>query len=354
MGDDPVTAVGPGGQAREVRLADLSEGEVLAHILPRFAAGSPGVVVPPGDDAAVLSAPSGSVVVTTDSMVAGQDWRDEWSSGADVGVKVVAQNLADIAAMGAVPTGLLLALAVDPATPLSWVVELAEGIAAAAADARVPVVGGDLSAAPPGVVVVALTALGELQGRAPVLRSGAQAGDVVAVAGSLGRSGAGLVLLHRGGADGDPAAQTSRAPGLDAAALVAYHRAPRPPLEAGPAAARAGATSMIDVSDGLVIDGGRVARASGVRLELSGATLREAYAAPLAAAVGTDEAWRQVLGGGEEHALLATFPDEACVPAGPGARWRVVGRVLEAGEGGPRLTVDGVVPDAAGWDHFAG
>jgi thiamine-monophosphate kinase len=347
MTDDGVTPVVSAGRRPGPTLGDLSEAEILASILPRFGSGR-GVVVPAGDDAAVVASPSCAVVATTDSMVAGQDWRDEWSSGADVGVKVVAQNVADIAAMGAVPTGLLVALAADPATPLAWVVDLAEGIAAAAADAGVPVVGGDLSAAPPGVVVVAVTALGDLEGRSAVLRSGARVGDVVAVAGSLGRSGAGLVLLHRGGTE---AAARPLEP--LAVELIAYHRAPRPPFEEGPAAARAGATSMIDVSDGLAADAGRVARASGVRLELSGAVLREAYAAALGLALGADEAWRQVLGGGEEHALLATFADEASVPSGAAALWRVVGRVVEAGAGGPRLTVDGVVPDAAGWDHFA-
>ena len=345
-------------------LADLSEAELLDEILPRLRgvgtpAGpggpggpsdadgvAPGVLVPPGDDAAVVTAPSGSVVATTDTMVRGRDWRDDWSTGRDVGAKVVAQNVADVAAMGAVPTGLLVALAADPATPLAWAVELTCGIADAAASAGVPVVGGDLSGAPPGVVVVAVTALGDLQGRTPVLRSGARPGHVVAVAGTLGRSGAGLAVLLRDGAAGETGWGPAEAD------VVAYHRAPRPPYEAGPTAATAGATAMIDISDGLLRDAGRVAAASGVRLELSGTALREGYAAALAEAVGADEAWRQVLGGGEEHALLACFAEEGDVPVEGG--WRVVGRVLEAGQGAAGVTVDGEAQAPGGWDHFAG
>jgi thiamine-monophosphate kinase len=260
-------------------------------------------------------------------------------------VKVVAQNVADVAAMGAVPTALLVALAVDPATPLAWVRDLTAGIAAAADDAGAAVVGGDLSAAPDGVVLVAVTALGSLGGVAPVLRSGARPGDVVAVCGSLGRSGGGLAVLS---GRARPAC-----PPHDREALTAYHRAPRPPWEAGPEAARAGATSMIDVSDGLVLDLGRVARASGVVVTLAGKALEEAYVAgPLTDVLGEEEAWRQVLGGGEEHALVATFPPGR-VPGSAARPWRVVGTVGEAAPGAPPVTVDGVVPSVTGWDHFA-
>ena len=149
------------------------------------------VPVGPGDDAAVVGSPGGSVVATTDSMVGGRDWRDDWSSAHDVGVKVAAQNLADIAAMGAVPTALLVSLVADPELDVQWAVDLAHGIASLAEQAGAPVVGGDLSSAPPGVVVVSVTALGDLRGLSAVLRSGARAGDVVAVCGTLGRSGEG-------------------------------------------------------------------------------------------------------------------------------------------------------------------
>lgn len=342
-----------------ITIGSVSESDLLARIIPMFGesphAGS-GVVVAPGDDAAVL-ATTGSVVVTTDSMVRGRDWRDDWSSGHDVGLKVVAQNVADVAAMGGVPTGLLVAVAADPETELDWVLDLTRGIADAAEDAGCPVVGGDLSSAPSGVVIVSLTAFGDLEGRAPVLRSGAAPGDVVAVAGSLGWSGAGLAL-YAGGTE-DPISDRSRGAHLDASdaatsLLMWFHRSPRPPFESGPIAADAGATSMIDVSDGLVRDGGRIAVASGVELELDEAVLRtEFLAGPVELAVGPEVGWREVLSGGEEHSLLATFP-EGGVPKDPHSPWTVVGRVVEAGPEGPRVTVGGAVPGVTGWDHFAG
>lgn len=340
------------------RLRDLDEGELLARVLPRYAA-TRGVVrdgapVGPGDDAAVVPTPSGSVVVTTDTMVRGRDWHDEWSGAEDVGRKVVAQNLADIAAMGAVPTALLVALMADPATPVDWCLGLADGIAEAAADAGVEVVGGDVSGAGEGVVVVAATALGDLRGRQPVLRSGARPGDVVAVCGSLGLSGGGLALLEAGeGVETGDGAAPAGVRGRAVSGLVAYHRAPRPPWGAGPAASAAGAHALIDVSDGLVTDTGRVARDSGVRIDLSGRVLREHFAdGPLTLALGEEEALRQVLAGGEEHSLVGCFPPGVDLEALPGPAWVVVGEVAEPGEEPPGVTVDGQVPDAPGWDHF--
>ena len=330
------------------RLRDVDETELLARVFPVYAGAVPvdatAVPVGPGDDAAVLAAPSGTVVVTTDGMVRGRDWRDEWSTAHDVGVKVAAQNLADVAAMGAVPTGLLVSLVADPGLAVEWAVDLARGIASVAAEAGAPVVGGDLSSGPAGVVTVTVTALGDLRGRRPVLRSGARVGDVVAVCGSLGWSGGGLALLLGGGAVPEAGER-----------LVRYHRAPRPPWESGPLAADAGATALVDVSDGLVTDLGRVARASGVGIDLSGAVLEERFAAgPLTTCLGPAEALRQVLAGGEEHSLAACFPPGTDLGALPGASWVAVGRVVAAGEGAPAVTVDGVVPDARGWDHFAG
>ena len=343
------------------RLRDVSEAELLRRLTPVYAAagaaGSTLVGVGPGDDAAVLTARSGAVVASVDTMVRGSDWRDDWSSAHDVGAKVAAQNLADIAAMGAVPTGLLVSLAADPDTSVEWVLDLARGIATLAAAAGASVIGGDLSSAPTGVLVVSVTALGDLQGRMPVLRSGARVGDTVAVCGSLGRSGGGLFLYLTGRA-GEA--------GAEAAALMADHRAPRPPWESGPAAGLAGAHAMIDVSDGLVIDAGRIATASGVGIDLDGEVLRERFAAgPLTAALGAEEALVQVLSGGEEHSLVACFGPEVDPASLPGEAWHVIGRVVPtparpAGSERPatgdagRVTVDQVVPSVRGWDHFAG
>ena len=313
-------------------LAGVGEEELLARIFPHLP-GGPGVILGPGDDTALVAAPGGSVLATTYALVRQREWRDEWSSGADVGAKVVAQNCADIAAMGGVPTGLLVTLIAEPATRLAWVEDFAAGLGEAARAAGVPVVGGDLSSAPEGTLVVSVTALGDLEGREPVLRSGAGAGDVVAVARRRGRAGAGWLLLERGEAD-------------RGRCLVDYHRRPAPDFAAGRAAAVAGATAMLDVSDGLVRDAGRIARASGVGLDLDPALLAGDVAA-LAPAVGEQEARRCVLTGGEEHSLLACFPAGTALPPG----WRPLGRVV-AGAG---VTVGGVVQGpGGGWDHFGG
>src|SRR5699024_11111904 len=262
-----------------LRLRDLSEGELLGRLFPLLptGGGAAEVLLGPGDDAAVLAAPSGSVVLTTDSMVRGRDWRDDWSSGGEVGRKLVVQDLADPAAMGAAPTGplvrpaaaptgLLVALAADPETPVDLVLDIGAGIAAGAGDAGVPVLGGDISSAEAGSVLVAVTAVGDMQGRAPVRRDGAQPGDTVAVAGRLGRAGGGLQLrlAGRGRTASDPPLPADADAGARAVdELCRVHRtAGAPPLEQGPAAAGAGASAMIDVSDGLARDVGRVAAAS--------------------------------------------------------------------------------------------
>jgi thiamine-monophosphate kinase len=312
-------------------LAGLDEEEILARVLPHFPL-SDALLVPPGDDAAVLVT-SPRTIATTDTVVLGRDWVDAWSSGADVGHKVVAQNLADVAAMGGHPTGVLVTLVVDPQVSIEWVLDHARGVAEACADAGVAVLGGDLSSASNGVVMVSVTALGELEGE-PVLRSGAQVGDHVAVRGTLGLAAAGLRLLEHGTPELDPDA-------------VALQRRPRPPIAAGPLAARAGATSMLDLSDGLLRDGGRIARASRVVLDLDPTALDDDIDR-IAEALGEAAARECVLAGGEEHSLLATFP-----PGSVPDDWRLLGvvRAVAPGEA-PGILVGGRQEAVSGWDHF--
>jgi thiamine-monophosphate kinase len=285
-----------------------------------------------GDDSAVVAAPSGSVVAAVDLLIEGRHFRRDWSSAYDVGVKAAARSLADIAAMGAVSTALLVALAAPGTLPARWATDLAEGLAAEATRAGAGIVGGDTARA--DSVTLSVTALGDLDGRRPVLRSGARPGDVIAVAGPLGHSAAGLALL------------TAGIPGP--AELVAAHRRPAPPYDAGPEAARLGATAMIDVSDGLLADVGHVAGASGVHINLTTASLAVgralgAAAAGLAAPPATALEW--VLTGGEDHSLVAAFPASAALPS----RWRVIGEVRE----GAGVTVDGAPHEGpAGWQHF--
>jgi thiamine-monophosphate kinase len=312
-------------------LRSLDEDELLGRILPTFRP-TDELLVAPGDDAAVLVT-SERTIATTDTVVLGRDWLDAWSSGADVGHKVIAQNLADIAAMGGHPTGVLVTLVADPELSLEWVLDHVSGLAEACAEAGVAVLGGDLSSAPAGVVMVSVTALGRLDGE-PVLRSGARDGDVLAVCGTLGLADAGLRLLRADAADRMPEA-------------VAHQRRPQPPLEAGPRAATAGASSMLDLSDGLLRDGGRIARASGVVIDVSGAALEPDVAA-LTDALGAETALDCVLAGGEEHSLIATFP-AGPVPEG----WRAIGGVRSPREGErPGIVVDGRTVGHTGWDHF--
>ncbi|MGH3521014.1 MAG: thiamine-phosphate kinase [Haloechinothrix sp.] len=290
----------------------------------------------PGDDAAVVVAADGKVVVTTDVLVQGVHFRFDWSDPERVGRKAVAVNLADIAAMGAVPTAVVVGLACPGGTKSDIVAKLADGMWAEATRAGIGLVGGDMVAA--DQIVISVTALGDLQGREPVKRSGARPGDVVAVCGRLGWAAAGLAVLGRG----------FRSP----VTVVNAQRYPEPPYAEGPAAAKAGATSMIDVSDGLLADLGHVAKASGVVIDVRTDGLRvDQRLTEVASALGTDPL-RWVLTGGEDHALAATFPSAAQVPPG----WLRIGTTRAAGEGGGGVTVDGdpYQEEETGWQHWRG
>ena len=337
------------------RLRDLDEDEILARILPLLrVGGGPGggsaatEIVGPGDDAAVLAVPD-RLIVTTDSMIRGRDWRDDWSDPGDVAVKLGAQNISDIAAMGGTASGAVLTITADAHTPLPWVEAFATSLGEWCRDAGVTVVGGDLSSAPEGVLQVSLTMWGSLEGRSPVLRSGAAAGDVVAVCGSLGWSDAGLASYQVGEPDPQLGRQSPVADRLTGVWRW-FHRAPVPPWRSGPVAAQAGATSMSDLSDGLVRDAGRVAAASGVGIDLDRAALERDFVSDFTAVLPAEQAWRHVLGGGEEHSLLATFPSRDAVPTDEEAPWRVIGRVVE----GSGVLLDGDPVEMAGWDHFRG
>ena len=283
-----------------------------------------------GDDAAVLRAPDARIVATMDLLVEGRHFRRDWSSAADVGAKAAAQNLADIAAMGAAPTALLVGFATPGDLPAAWARDLVRGLAEESARAGASVAGGDVSSA--DTIMIAVTALGDLAGRDPVTRGGAQPGDQLAVAGRLGRSAAGLALLEAGLAR--------------PAGPVAAHRRPKPPYRSGPQAAALGATSMIDTSDGLVQDLGHVAAASGVRIDIEAARLADDPQLRAAAAALGDADWLGwALTGGEDHALVATFAPGTELPG----HWSVIGSV-SAGSG---VRVDGRSPRGrGGWNHF--
>jgi thiamine-monophosphate kinase len=274
--------------------------------------------VGPGDDAAVLRVGAGDLVATCDLLVENRHFRRSWSSAADVGHKAAAQSLADVAAMGAEPLALLIGFGAPGDLSATWAQECQAGLVEEAARGGAFVVGGDVVSA--DSIVLSVTALGRVTEAGPVLRSGARAGDVVALSGPTGMSAAGLAVLGRG----------FTAPRL----AVTAHRRPTPDYAAGPLAARSGAHALIDVSDGLLADLGHIARASGLAIDLDPALLPvpEAVQA-VAAALGRADPLAMVLTGGEDHALAGCFaPGD--VPAG----WFVIGTV-EAGE--PAVTVAG-------------
>jgi thiamine-monophosphate kinase len=310
-------------------VSDVGEFGLISRITAGLGAGG-AVRLGVGDDAAVLRL-VGDLAVSTDTMVENVHFRRSWSGPEDVGRKAVAACVADAEAMGAVPIGVVISLALPPETPTDWVDGFATGVRAECEKAGAQLVGGDLTAA--ALIVVTVTVLADQGGVAPVTRGGARPGDVVAFVGRLGWAAAGLAVLTRG----------FRSPG----AVVVAHRVPEVPYGEGRIAAEAGATAMIDVSDGLLADLGHVAKASGVRIELDSAAFEIAEPQQaVAAALGGGDPLVFQLTGGDDHALVATFA-AAAVPAG----WKVIGEVT-AGE--PAVLVDGVVPeiDTAGWQHF--
>jgi thiamine-monophosphate kinase len=294
-------------------------------------AGADTTLVGPGDDAAVVATSDGRVVATTDLLIEQRHFRRDWSSANDIGHKAAARNFADIVAMGAVPTALLIGFAGPGSLAVDWVDALVAGLREECGDVGAAVVGGDVTQA--DTVMLGITALGDLQGREPVTLDGARIGDVVAVTGRLGWAAAGFAVLSRG----------FRSP----VSVVSAHRRPQVPYAEGPVAADLGATAMTDVSDGLVADLGHIAEASGVRIDVRG----DAFEVPhqlrdVGAALNVDPMlW--ILTGGDDYALAATFPNGTPVPD----TWRVIGLVGD-GSAGSGVRVDGRRWPQGGHEHF--
>jgi len=285
------------------------------------------VLIGPGDDAAHISTNDGSFVVSTDLLVEGRHFRRDWSSPHDVGRKAAASNLSDINAMGGVATALTVGFGAPADLPVSWALEMVRGFEVECAHVGAHIVGGDVTAS--DSIVIAVTAMGDAA--RPVRRSGALPGDVVAYAGDLGLAAAGFATLSRG----------FRSP----KAAVEAHRVPHPPYAAGPQAARAGATSMTDISDGLIADLGHIATASAVAIDLDSS----AFVVPEAVSTVAEALGRSaldfVLTGGDSYALVATFSSETTLPDG----WTAIGVVAD----GAGVTVDGQVHDGPdGHQHF--
>ena len=318
----------------------MNELELTAFIHRAFGGGTgPGVVIGIGDDAAVLAPDSGAQVLTTDALHAGVHFELEWILPEEVGARAVEINLSDLAAMGAQPRALLLAIGTGPRPDIAWIERAVSGMAARARERSIPVVGGNVSRGQ-GLSLTA-TAVGRLPaGRAPLCRSGARPGDRLFCTGPLGGAALGLACL-----------QQDRAGTTEAAPAVARWRSPRARTDLIDPLADI-ATAAIDISDGLAQDLGHLAAASGV------ATRIEAHRVPrlgehaaLCAALERNPT-EILLAGGEDYELVFACPPEQTARANAlGAT--EIGEVL-AGGGVVFLAPDGspVELARAGHRHF--
>lgn len=313
-------------------LSSVGEDGVIELLRNRFTAGPE--VVGIGDDAAVFPSSGVRSVLTTDTLVEGIDFELDYFSGADLGWKAVAVNVSDVAAMGAEPAYAVATLCLPAATSVGWVASVADGMGEAARHWGIGIVGGDLSRASETSLGVAL--IGHCS--QPVLRSGAEVGDAIMVSGELGGSAGGLRQLQR-----DPEATGP---------LVDRHRRPYARLELSRSLVQLGVTSMIDVSDGLVVDLDRLMSASGTGCDVDpGSVPVDRH---LSEHSGADPV-RAALFGGEDFELLFTVPPESVnevVDAGEriGVAVTPIGTVTGAGR---RL---GPIPfedlEDEGWDHL--
>lgn len=310
-------------------VAEIGEFGLVSSISALFPSRSE-VRLGPGDDAAVLALGDGDVVVSLDMLLERQHFRRDWSSARDIGAKAAAANISDMNAMGGRAVALLVGFGAPPELESRWVTEFAEAFAEEAGTVGASVIGGDVTRA--DVVTLAVTVIGRCEDGI-VRRSGARAGDVVALAGRQGWAAAGYAVLARG----------FRSP----RAVVDAHRRPEPPYEAGPAAARLGATALIDVSDGLVQDLGHVAAASAVGIDVERQRLDLPEALQSVGAALNLDPMQFVLTGGDDYCLAGTFPADVAL----GDDWRVIGSVREGPAGA--VTVDGEpYDDLAGHQHF--
>ena len=290
-----------------------------------------------GDDAAI-SVPGGATATSVDALVEGVHFRLDRATPASVGHKALASALSDLAAMGARPGEAYVQLGVGDSIADEQLFELADGLGALAASAGVVIAGGDVTRAP--ALIVAVTVVGHAERPdALVRRSGARPGDSLVVTGELGGAAAGLALLER------PELERELDPKL-ASALRRRQLLPQPRLAAGLALAGAGATAMIDISDGLGGDAAHLARASGVGVEIEASRIPvELGVAEVGAAIGADPL-ELAAAGGEDYELLAALPSEAV--AGATAAVASAGLALtEIGSAGPGEGAELRMPDGA-------
>ena len=308
---------------------------------------SPGLTIGPGDDAAVVARAAGLLAATTDMLVEGVDFLP----GEDperLGRRAVAVNLSDLAAMGAEPEFFLLSIAVPPERGEEVPLGIVRGAIARAAAHGATLAGGDLSAAP--LLVVSIAFWGRPAGD-PLTRSGASPGDLVYVTGYPGEAAAGLRLATA-------APEIPELAAADRQRLLAAFRDPEPRVAFGAWLGRERlATAMIDVSDGLGVDAGRLARASGVRLRLERERLPISPALAAFAAAASVDPIELAVGGGDDYELLFTVREADAPRLGEradalGVPIRAIGRV-SSGSGAVLSDSRGERDIASlGHDHF--
>jgi thiamine-monophosphate kinase len=285
----------------ERRIRDVGEFgliELLVESLPAEVRAGTDLELGIGDDAAVWQpAPGERVVVTTDSLIEDVHFRRDWTDWESLGHKSLAVNVSDLAAMGTIPRLAVVSLGLDGTERVGDLQAFYQGLGALARRYEMAIAGGDIVRSPRGMVVH-VTALGETRGRRVLTRSGANVDDLIGVTGTLGASAAGLRLLGLDAADPRRRAATSDQ-------LIGAHLRPEPRVALGTTLLEHGATSAMDLSDGLLGDLPKILAASGV-----GARVDEA-AVPVAAAVRAlfPDEWVDIaLRGGEDYELLFTAP----------------------------------------------
>jgi thiamine-monophosphate kinase len=335
----------------------MGEFELLARIRERLPADGPRIRLGSGDDAAI-TVPGGATATSVDALVDGVHFRRDLATPAQIGHKALATALSDLAAMGAEPGEAYVVMGIPPDLDEEECIELLDGMVALATTTGASLAGGDLTRA--RQLFLAITAVGHAPDPdALVHRGGARPGDTLALTGAIGGAAAGLKLLETADCAFDHAIAWSKAQSATnrAGDLRARQLEPTPRLGAGRALARAGATAMIDLSDGLGGDAGHIAERSGVALRI------DAEAIPLApgsrellAAAGRDP-W-ELLSAGEDYELLASIPAECLedaveqVRTAEGIALTRIGEVL-AGSGVEIRLPDGRLLEPEGFDQLA-
>ncbi len=303
-----------------------SEFDLIAAINERLPAPGPRVRVPSGDDAAVVE-PRAASAITVDAIVDGVHFQLDAFGPLAVGRKAMAAALSDLAAMGASQGEACVVVAAPDELPDQDLLGIADGLVEMATREGVSIVGGDLVSCP--VLVVSVTAVGyEPGGSRFVTRAGARPRDLVAVTGELGGAAAAVELIDAGERRGDPPDR--------GAGLLERQLNPVPRLREGRGLAAAGASAMIDISDGLGADAGHLASASDCRLEID--LDRVPVAHGVAEVAGNDSAALELaIAGGEDFELLVTLPGD-----------RMKAAIEAVGDAGSKLTEIGYVTEGSG------